>query len=451
MAKPFRIHSNPSAVGTKGALRVVFLYAGFSALWILLSDRAVQAFVPQPEVMTQISILKGWVFVLVTATMLFVMVKRLVGDVTSRESKLQTLIHAIPDLVWLKNSYGVYLGCNRAFERFFGAKEADIIGKTDADFLSKEQAFEFTQKDLKAVATGGIRENGEWITLAETSQMVLLDTLRTPMYDGSGGLIGVLGIGRDITEHHKLLGDQADLQARLHQAQKMELVGRFAGGVAHDYNNMLTVILTNGELMLEQMTPEPSSRKHLEEILRTARLSVDLTQQLLAFSHRQPVDPQPVDLNRAVEDLLGILQRLVGEAINLVWIPGADPLRVRVDPTQLNQVITNLVVNARDAIQGTGRILLETRRIRLTEPSALPSGAQPGDYVALEVTDTGSGMEPDLVPHIFEPFFTTKSLGKGTGLGLALVQSIADQNGCALQVESTPGKGSTFRILLPQV
>lgn len=168
--------------------------------------------------MTEISILKGWVFVAVTATMLFVMVKRLVRDVASRESQLQTLIHAIPDLVWLKNPEGVYLGCNRAFERFFGAKEAFIHGKTDDHFLSREQSAKARSKDLEAVTAGGTRENDEWITLAETGQKVLLETLRTPMYDEEGTLIGVLGIGRDITEHHQLVAEQARLQTQLHQS-----------------------------------------------------------------------------------------------------------------------------------------------------------------------------------------------------------------------------------------
>ncbi|HJW72547.1 MAG TPA: ATP-binding protein [Geothrix sp.] len=452
MAKSLRFQLNAARRGTRGALRVVFLYAGFSALWILLSDRAVQVLVSQPELMTEISIAKGWVFVAVTATMLFIMVRRLVRDVASRESKLQTLIHTIPDLVWLKNPGGVYLGCNRAFERFFGANEAEIIGKIDEDFLTRELAAHAREKDQETVATGGACENDEWITLAETGQRVLLEIIRTPMYDEEGALIGVLGIGRDITEHHRLVAEQARLQAQLHQSQKMELMGRFAGGVAHDYNNMLTVILANGELLLEQESLGPKACKHLDEILQAARHSADLTQQLLAFAHRRPLNPQVVDLNQTIEGLLDILQRLVGNRIGLVWIPGQELAPVRVDPTQLNQVITNLVINARDAIQGPGRILLETRKVRLTEadPEKLPR-LEPGEYTTLEVTDTGCGMTPEVVAHIFEPFYTTKASGKGTGLGLALVQSIAEQNRFALQVESAPGKGSTFRLLLPSL
>jgi PAS domain S-box-containing protein len=449
MPEPIQIHPKAPVSGTAGALRVVLLYAGFSGLWILLSDRAVEALVHDPAAMTRVSIVKGWVFVAVTAALLFVMVKRLVGSVASREAKLQTLIHAIPDLVWLKNPQGVYLGCNRAFERFFGAGEADIIGKTDYDFVSRDLADFFRQKDLEAISAGATRENEEWVTVAETGQAMLLETLKTPMYDSRGVLIGVLGIGRDITEHHKLVTERGKLEAQLHQAQKMELVGRFAGGVAHDYNNMLGVILANADLALYQMSPDRAERKHLEEIIRAARHSADLTRQLLAFARQQPVDPRLVNLNEAVSGMLSVLGRLVGPDIHLLWTPGVDLWNVRMDPTQLDQVLTNLLVNARDAIAGSGTIEVATSNRSLTE-TGVPVDVAPGDYVCLSVTDTGAGMGPELVARIFEPFFTTKPAGKGTGLGLAMVHGVVKQNQGAIQVESEPGRGTCFRIMLPR-
>jgi PAS domain S-box-containing protein len=451
MSEPIQIHPKPPVTLTAGALRVVLLYAGFSGLWILLSDRALQAMVRDPATVTLVSIIKGWVFVAVTATMLFVMVKRLVGGVASREAKLQTLIQAIPDLVWLKNAEGVYLGCNRAFEGFFGAKEADILGKTDYDFVSKEQASFFRQKDVEAIAASGTRENKEWITLAETGQKVLLETLKTPMYDRDGTLLGVLGIGRDITEHHRLVAQQTRLEAQLHQAQKMELVGRFAGGVAHDYNNMLGVILANADLALHQMPLERPERKYLEEIVRASRHSAELTRQLLAFARQQPVDPRPVDLNAAVSAMRGVLERLVGVDIQLVYTLAPDLWTARVDPTQLDQVLTNLVVNARDAITGPGRIELTTTNRSLTEADCLDqTEVLPGDYVRLCITDSGCGMAPELVTRIFEPFFTTKAAGKGTGLGLAMVHGLVKQNQGAIQVDSEPGEGTCFGVLLPR-
>jgi PAS domain S-box-containing protein len=447
---PTRPQPLPDAA-TAGAAKIALAYAGISALWILLSDRAVEALALTPAWTTTLSILKGWTFVGVTATLLFFTVKRLVAGASRREAQLHTLIHAMPDLVWLKDPEGVYLACNHAFERFVGAPERDILGKTDYDFVSKELADFFRQKDREAVEAGGPRVNEEWITMADTGARVLLETLKTPMLDHAGTLVGVLGIGRDITVQDSHLRERARLEAQLHQAQKMETMGRFAGGVAHDYNNMLGVILANADLALYQMAEDRPERKYLEDIVKAARHSADLTSQMLAFARRQPASPEEVDLNQAVGALLGVLDRLAGDRVELAWKPGSDLWSVRVDPTQLKQVVTNLVGNARDAIQGPGRIELETRNLVLTEGEDTAwDGAEPGEYVAVEVRDTGCGMAPELVPHIFEPFFTTKSQGKGTGLGLALVHGIVTQNQGALQVESQPGQGSTFRILLPR-
>lgn len=451
MSQPLPIRPRPRATGTSGALRVVLLYAGFSGLWILLSDRAVEAWVRDPATMTLVSIAKGWVFVAVTAAMLFVMVKRLVSGVASREAKLQTLIHAIPDLVWLKDPNGVYLGCNRAFERLFGAKEADIQGRTDYDFVDRELADFFRQKDREAIQAAATQEIEEWITFPKTGQRVLLETLKTPMYDDRGTLIGVLGIGRDVTEHRRLVDEQERLQAQLHQAQKMELVGRFAGGVAHDYNNMLGVILANTDLALYQMPMERPERKHLEEILRAARLSADLTRQLLAFARQERVDPRILDLNESVEGLQQLLRRLVGSDIRFEWKPDPTVWNVRMDPTQLDQVLTNLVVNARDAVSPSGCIEVASSNRTLTEAEcATLVEVTPGDYVCLSVADNGCGMSVELLARIFEPFVTTKPSGRGTGLGLALVHGVVKQNHGAIQVESEPGKGSCFRVLLPR-
>ena len=451
MPDPIQMHLKRSRAATSGALRVVLLYAGFSGLWILLSDRVVEALVQDPAAMTRISIAKGWVFVAVTSMLLFIMVKRLVGGMASREAKLQTLIHAIPDLVWLKDPEGVYMGCNRAFERYFGAAEADIIGKTDHQLVSQAEADFFRQKDLEVIATGTTRVNEEWITLLETGVPVLFEVLKTPMYDADGRLIGVLGIGRDITEHRRLIGEQERLQAQLNQAQKLELVGRFAGGVAHDYNNMLSVILANAELGLLELPPDHPERRHLEEIMRAARHSADLTRQILAFARQQPNDPSLLDLNEAVTAMHGVLERLVGPGIQLLWTPGPDPWLVRVDPTQLNQVLTNLVANARDAQAGQGLIELTTANQALTEADRdLLGDAVPGEFVCLSVRDSGCGMSADLVTRIFEPFFTTKAAGKGTGLGLAMVHGIVKQNEGFIQVQSEPGRGTCFLIFFPR-
>jgi PAS domain S-box-containing protein len=448
-ASPSR--SSPPEAATAGAAKIALTYAVLSGLWILLSDRLVQALAPDPGWMTGLSILKGWVFVTVTALLLFYMVKRLVAGVASRKAQLRTLIHTIPDLVWLKDPQGVYLACNPAFERFFGARESEILGKTDYDFVPKEQADFFRQKDREAMAAGEPRVNEEWITLAEGGARVLIETLKTPMVDQSGVLVGVLGIGRDITLQDSHSKERAKLQAQLFEAQKLESLGRFAGGVAHDYNNMLSVILSNADLALYQMEEGRPERRHLEEIVKAARHSAELTARMLGFARRQPSAPQALDFNQAVADLLPVLGRLVGEGIELTWQPGGELWAAWVDRLQLEQVLTNLVVNARDAIQGPGRITLATANWTLRERDCA-DWTEPGSgqYAGIQVSDTGSGIAPEVQASIFEPFFTTKPSGHGTGLGLAMVRGIVRQHQGALQLETAPGRGTTFRVLFPR-
>lgn len=452
MPEPIQIHSKATAVATSGALRVALLYAGFAGLWILLSDQVMGVWFKDTGTMTRASMFKGWGFVAVTAILLFVMVNRLLWSSAHREAKLQALLHAIPDLVWLKDPQGVYLGCNAAFERYFGARETEILGRTDYDFVAKEAADFFREMDQGVLKAGGPRQNEEWITLAETGQRVLLETLKTPMFDKKGLLIGVLGIGRDITEQHKLTSERERLQARLHQAQKMELVGRFAGGLAHDYNNMLGVILANAELAAHRMAPDQPELELLNDIQKAARHSAELTGQLLAFAREQPLEPRLLDFDEAIPGMLGVLGRLAGPEVSIQFSPGSGGWNVRMDPTHLGQVLSNLVVNARDAMAGRGRIELATTHRTLTEADAADLvESHPGDYVCLSVADGGSGMAPDLVARIFEPFFTTKPAGKGTGLGLAMVHSLVTQNGGTIQVDSEPTRGTCFRILLPRV
>ncbi|WP_279341676.1 PAS domain-containing sensor histidine kinase [Geothrix sp. SG200] len=448
-SSPFR--PTPPEAAVTGAARIALTYAILSAAWILFSDRLVQALTADPAWMTVLSILKGWAFVAVTATMLFLMVRRLVARVAHREAQFRTLIHAIPDMVWLKDPQGVYLACNPAFERFFGVPEAAIQGRTDHDFLPKEEADFFRQKDREAMDAGGPRANEEWVTLADGGGRILLETLKTPMRDRSGALIGVLGIARDITEQDSHTRERAKLQAQLFEAQKLESIGRFAGGVAHDYNNMLGVILANADLALDRMGTDRPERRYLEEIIKAARHSADLTSRMLGFARRRALEAKEVDLNRAVAELLPVLGRLAGERIRIDWEPAANLWPALADSTQLEQVLTNLVANARDAIEGTGRIRLETANWTLVDGDcAAWIEAEPGEYVGIHVADTGAGMAPGLVPDIFEPFFTTKASGHGTGLGLAMVHNIVRQHRGTLQVDTAPGRGTTFRVLLPR-
>ena len=260
------------------------------------------------------------------------------------------------------------------------------------------------------------------------------------------------GTIQDITERKHAEADREELEAKLSQAQKMEAVGRLAGGMAHDFNNKLQTILGYVNLMLSELPASQTFREDLEMIREAASQSADLTRQLLAFARRQTITPRVIDLNEAIDGMLKMLQRLVGEGISVEWTPGRDVPPVRMDPSQVDQILANLIVNARDAIGSVGSIRLETSGVNLDDSDCghmLGEQAISGRCVRLTVCDDGEGMDEEVLANIFEPFFTTKDRGKGTGLGLATVYGIVTQNGGCLNVDSQPGRGTTFRIYLP--
>jgi nitrogen-specific signal transduction histidine kinase/ActR/RegA family two-component response regulator len=252
-------------------------------------------------------------------------------------------------------------------------------------------------------------------------------------------------IVEDITER-RLLEDQ------LRQSQKMEAVGQLAGGVAHDFNNLLTVIKGNSQLLLEKLHEADSRRGGVEQILKAADRAASLTGQLLAFSRKQVVSLRVLDLNAVLNNTVQLLRRLLGEHIELSIVPGRELGRIKADPGQIEQIIMNLALNARDAMPDGGRLTLQTENVELEQTySSHQIRIEPGSYVMLSVSDTGVGIEPGDLPHIFEPFFTTKPVGKGTGLGLSTVYGIVKQSGGYIWAYSDAGKGTTFKVYLPRV
>jgi PAS domain S-box-containing protein len=257
---------------------------------------------------------------------------------------------------------------------------------------------------------------------------------------------------RDISERKRADEERARLELQLLHAQKLESVGRLAGGVAHDFNNMLSVILGYTELMSGRLSPTDRLLEPLQEITKAASRSRDTVRQLLAFSRKQMIAPKVVDLNELVENARNTLLRLIGEDIELRFEPGPDLWKVVFDPSQVEQILVNLVVNARDALRERGRITIETANAAVDASYCRAHAeATPGDYVVITVCDNGAGMEPETLAHIFEPFFSTKEVGKGAGLGLATVYGVVKQNGGFISVQSAPEQGSTFRLFIPRM
>jgi signal transduction histidine kinase/FixJ family two-component response regulator len=279
-----------------------------------------------------------------------------------------------------------------------------------------------------------------------------IDLSAFPIRDKDGNVTGVIEYVKDITERVRAEQEREKLQGQLVQAQKMESVGRLAGGVAHDFNNMLGVILGHAELAMKQVDPLSLLHADLEEILKACRRSADLTRHLLAFARRQTVTPKVLDLNDTVAGMLNMLRRLIGEDIELSWMPGESLWPIKIDPAQIDQILANLCVNARDAISGVGRISIETKNIEMNDTHRREhAGIVAGPYVMLSVSDDGCGIDKETLEYLFEPFFTTKEVGVGTGLGLATVYGIVKQNNGFIYVNSELEKGSTFKVLFPRI
>jgi PAS domain S-box-containing protein len=367
------------------------------------------------------------------------------------EDRFKTLSDKSPLGMSLIDADGHYEYVNPAFIDIFGYDLSEI--KTGKDWFKlaypdpkyRRMVIGAWNEDLKRYPQQELRPRTFEVLCKDDSRKTIF--FRPVTLNSGKQLI----LYEDITEQKRAEEVRQKLQAQLIQAQKMESVGRLAGGVAHDFNNMLGVILGHVELALMKMSPNDALLEDLKEIRKAADRSAELTRQLLAFARKQTVVPKILDISETVEGMLKMLRRLIGENINLLWMPGKNIWPVKVDPAQIDQILANLCVNARDAILGAGKITIETCNAVLDHAYCLANeDIIPGDYVILAVGDNGVGMGKDTLDKLFEPFFTTKEVGKGTGLGLAMVYGIVKQNNGFIHVISDPGKGTTFKIHLPR-
>ena len=372
----------------------------------------------------------------------------LLEELRTSEQKYRDLFQNSSDILWVHDLEGNLIETNLAFKDY-GWTEEDLKGANIRDFVPKRRRSRVSNY-LSRIQKEGHAE-GIWTALAKDGTEVMIDCRNSLVYDRDGCPVAVRCSARDITEKIKAENEKRRLEAQLFQSHKMESVGRLAGGVAHDFNNVLGIIMGHAEIALLQADPANPLCRHFREILRGANRSAELVRQLLAFARRQNVSPKVLDLNKTVATAMSMLRPLIGEEIQVEWLPGRDLWRVRMDPSQIHQILANLLVNSRDAMPHGGRIVLEsTNKVLSQSDCGENADAVPGQYVLLTVSDTGTGMSREVMEHLFDPFFTTKEVGQGTGLGLATVHGIVKQNKGVIQVESAPGEGAKFRIYLPR-
>jgi len=343
------------------------------------------------------------------------------------------------------------LMCNDAVARVFGYSPREVVGKTTESLHVDHSTFEDFGKRSSQVLDRGSVFHIEYEMRRRDGSVFPTEISVSGIRDARGDRTSVVSVVRDITERKQAEQALRETEEQLRQSQRMEAVGRLAGGVAHDFNNLLTAIIGHADLLLTEVEPGSESRRDVEGIRASADRAAALTRQLLAFSRRQTLQPHVFNLGVVVQSMADLLTRLIGEDTDLVFREDPALWPVEADPGQVEQVIMNLALNAWDAMPDGGKLTLETANVELgPDYVATHSEAESGPHVMLAVSDTGTGIDPDVLPYIFEPFFTTKELGKGTGLGLSTVYGIVKQSGGNVRVYSEPGQGTTFKLYFPR-
>jgi PAS domain S-box-containing protein len=357
-------------------------------------------------------------------------------------SRLASIIDSSEDAIIGKNLDGTITSWNKGAERIYGYTPEEVIGKNISLLAPSDRPDEIPEI-LRKIASGETVEHHESVRVTKDRRHLNVSISVSPLLDAAGAIVGASAIARDITA-------QKRTESQLHRAQKMEAIGRLAGGVAHDFNNILGIINACSEFLRDRIDPAAEPSLYVENIKKATERGRSLTKQLLAFSRTSAIQPRVLDLNERMKDVSKLLRPLMGDDIEVLTVSRSSSALVEADPGQLDQIVVNLAVNARDAMPRGGKFILETGAAKFDETFAEQHQSMAaGKYVVLAVSDTGHGMDEATLSRIFEPFFTTKELGKGTGLGLATVYGIVKQSGGHILVYSEPSHGTTFKIYLP--
>ncbi len=378
--------------------------------------------------------------------------KRAEEGLRESEAKYRRLHETMMDAFVRIDMTGRIQEANRAYQALLGYSEEELLQRTNGDLTPEKWHALEAGMIAEQVLVNGHSQVYEKEYHRKDGTLFPVELRTFLLRDDTGQPVGMWAIVRDITERRRAEEEKAKLESQLRQSQKMESVGRLAGGVAHDFNNMLSVILGYAELIKVRLKDDDPLLKDIQAIEKAAGHSRDVTRQLLALSRKQIIEPRLLNLNDLITSSQNTLSRLIGEDIDMRFYPEDDLQSINFDPTQVDQILVNLVVNARDAMPDGGRLTIETANIRLDEAYCRKHlGFKPGQYVLLALSDDGVGMDKELQSHLFEPFFTTKEVGEGTGLGLATVYGMVKQNSGFINVYSEPGQGSTFKIYIPSV
>ncbi len=371
-------------------------------------------------------------------------IHRVRRQTAAREELFELISENAADMIAVVNADGTRAYNSPSYERLLGYSPEELRGTVAFEQIHPDDRAKVVEAADQAKRSGR-GKRVEYRMRHKDGSWVLLESAASVIRDGNGQVAKLVIVNRDITERKQL-------EQQLQIAQKVEAIGRLSGGIAHDFNNILGVIIGYTEALQKRMRPEDAFREAIDEIQHAAKRAASLTQQLLAFGRKQVLEPKILDLNAVVREMKKMLGSLLGEHIELALALPDSLGMVKADRTQLEQVILNLCVNARDAMAEGGKLTIETSNVEMEEANpARPAYMLPGGYVLLKVTDSGCGMTREVQAHMFEPFFTTKEKGKGTGLGLATVYGIVKQSGGYILVDSEPGKGSAFYVYLPSV
>jgi PAS domain S-box-containing protein len=361
---------------------------------------------------------------------------------------LQAVIEATPDAIFVKDLDGRYVLVNAAFSRFIGKSQPDIVGKNDFELYPEADARAFVEADRQVIATGK-HQAFEGVATGPDGQPQTYLVSKGPYRDRDGRILGVYGISHDITELRDAHENLERTQEALFRSQKMEAVGQLTGGLAHDFNNILAIILGNIELLQAHLPREPFTDEIVDAIMRATLHGKDLTAHLLAFSRRRLLNPQAVDVNVVVAGIVRLLGRTLGATISVTTSTSTDAGMAYADPAALEAAVLNVALNARDAMPDGGSLAIRTSTVEITTRPETEDDLEPGRYVRVAIEDSGCGMPADVVARVFEPFFTTKAGGRGTGLGLSMVYGFAKQSGGTVKIASAVGSGTTVSLFLP--